>query len=88
MQVEEVMEIQRAEGIFKEEFELDQSTIQKLAHTSAAAADTQTSQLNKGPRRAPEWFKSSETPPARNSGHLQVSLLPTTLQKLLDCLVT
>ena len=87
MQVEEVMEIQRSEGIFKEEFELDQSTIQNLAHTSAAAAETQPSQLDKGLRRKPDWMKFSETRPARNSGDLQVRLLPCTCTCCLLCLI-
>ncbi len=71
LQVEEVMEIQRSEGIFCEDFQLDESQITKLAHTTAS--DFQPSQDNQPARKKPSWMKSTHAPevatqPTRNSG--------------------
>ncbi|DBA92020.1 TPA: hypothetical protein ACH3X2_14247 [Trebouxia sp. C0005] len=70
-QVEEVMEIQRSEGIFCEEFQLDESQINKLANTTAT--DVQPSQGNQPARKKPAWMRNTHVPevaaqPVRNSG--------------------
>ena len=73
------MEIQRSEGIFKEEFELDKASIQSLTHSSAGA-DLQPSQaLGGAPKRMmPASMRSTDTlgQPARNSGGFQVHTIP------------
>ncbi|KAL0054655.1 hypothetical protein WJX82_000488 [Trebouxia sp. C0006] len=73
-QVEEVMEIQRSEGVFCEDFQLDESQITKLVNTTAS--DFQPSQSNQPARKKPSWMKSTHTPevaaqPTRNSGGLE-----------------
>ena len=74
------MEIQRSEGIFKEEFELDKASIQSLMHSSAGPTDLQPSQALGGPskRIMPASMRSTDTPgpPARNSGGFQVHVVP------------
>ena len=68
------MEIQRSEGVFCEDFQLDESQITKLAHTTAS--DLQPSQSSQPARKKPSWMKSTHTPeiaaqPTRNSGGLE-----------------
>ena len=74
------MEIQRSEGVFKEEFELDKASIQNLTHSSAGHTDLQASQALGGPpkRIMPPSMRSADTPgqPARNSGSFQVRTTP------------
>ncbi|KAL3148977.1 hypothetical protein ABBQ32_001833 [Trebouxia sp. C0010 RCD-2024] len=75
-QVEELMEIQRSEGIFREEFELDKALIQSLTHSSAAATDFQAGQGGPSKRIMPASMRTTDTPPsagqpARNSGGFQ-----------------
>lgn len=78
------MEIQRSEGTFKEEFELDKASILSLTH-SAGPTHMQPSQGHGGPskRMMPASWRSTDTPPsgsqpARNSGGFQVLHLPCT----------
>lgn len=71
------MEIQRSEGIFREEFELDKALIQSLTHSSAAATDFQAGQGGPSKRIMPASMRTTDTPPsagqpARNSGGFQV----------------
>ena len=71
------MEIQRSEGIFKEEFELDKASIQSLTHSSAGPTDLQPSHAGPSIRIMPASMRSTHTPPsggqpARNSGSFQV----------------
>ena len=74
------MEIQRSEGIFKEEFELDKASIQSLTHSNAGPTDLQPSQALGGPskRIMPASIRSTDTPgpPARNSSGFQVNTMP------------
>ena len=68
------MEIQRSEGVFCEDFQLDESQITKLVNTTAS--DFQPSQSNQPARKKPSWMKSTHTPevaaqPTRNSGGLE-----------------
>ena len=84
------MEIQRSEGIFKEEFELDKASIQSLTHSSAGPTDLQPSQALGGPpkRIMPPSMRSTDTPgqPARNSGSFQVHTMPRCAYMSPDCL--
>lgn len=73
------MEIQRSEGTFKDDFELDTSQITKLAHT-AATCDLQPSQADQPLRKKPSWMKATRVPdsasqpsgrPPRNSSDLE-----------------
>ena len=71
------MEIQRSEGVFKEEFELDKALIQSLAPSTAAPPSQAAAPAPM--RSQPAWMKGkgSTTPagqPARNSGGFQVPL--------------
>ena len=76
LQVEEVMQVQRAEGVYREEFELDTSQInpQQLASMQT----DQTDQPVQPQRKKPAWMKpaADTTPPTnppaqRNSGGFQ-----------------
>ena len=64
------MEIQRSEGIFCEDFQLDESQITKLANTTTN--DLQPSQGNQPARKKTAWMKSTHAPevatqPTQNS---------------------
>ena len=67
LQVEEVMSIQRAEGVFKEDFELDVSQIKPQSR--APEGEFQPDQTEQPQRKKPSWMKpgNSVTPP----GHIQ-----------------
>ncbi len=54
------MEVQRSEGIFCEGFELDESQITKLAHTTNN--DLEPSQGNQPARKKTAWMKSTHAP--------------------------
>lgn len=55
------MEIQRSEGTYKEDFELDASQITKLAHV--ATDDFQPSQADQPLRKKPSWMsRTTHTP--------------------------
>ena len=67
------MKVQRLEGTFREDFELDPGQIMSLA--PAPTSDQQASQADQPMRKKPAWMKNTRTPepapqPPRHSGEL------------------
>lgn len=69
------MQLQRAEGVFKEDFELDTSRIRP--HQQAVEAEFQPDHSEQPQRKKPAWMRPANTTPpsgsqpARDSGGFQ-----------------